>query len=331
MLVTMGALGLFSAIKMGMSARHTAELYIRKADWDWKHGPPRWTKEDQLEEASHGSEVVTRDEFEMFDVIRNMALCMFFVALNTLVMGKCGKRLIKNQNANLARRMFKKAIFFLGLMSLVMFFNGNSKHMRGIIERNKTKPHHERHLQETDEELYRKPKGLITPDHDNSAAAPAEEEWDGRKEAYMMFAPKLWDKAKNEPSAQQEQHHKHHHGHHHGNHHRHHKKHCCGVCPLKIILLLTILAHIYNIKCVRDVLIQKEENKKALKAPAQKMKAQQAQVIYSQSIIPQMVFAPAPIPEQRVEQRESALNYALNESLVSVDISKISDADKSEN
>lgn len=46
--------------------------------------------------------------------------------------------------------------------------------------------------------------------------------------------------------------------------------------------------------------------------------------------MPQMVFAPAPIPEKN-EPKESALNYAINEPLVSDDISTIDDADKSEN
>lgn len=244
--------------------------------------------------------------------------------------------------------MFRKGIFFAVLMCLVMFLNGNSKHMRAIIERNKTHHNQERKLQETDADLYRKPKGTI--EAKIAEASEAEDEFDGRKEAYMMFAPKLWDKAKNEPSASEEREQHRHHGHHrdhkehHGHHRDHqrqekeqndhhdgkHKKHCCKVCPLKVILLITLAAHIYNLKNVRDALIQKEENKKALKAPAQKMKAQQAQVIYTQNIVPQMVFAPAPMPE-KIEPREVNVNYALNESLVSVDISKISDeADKSE-
>jgi len=188
MLITMGALGLLYAVKLGMSARSTAELFIKKADHDWKHGPPRWTKEDKMDKAAHGNEFISRDEFEMFDVLRNMSFCFFFICLNTLIMGKCGKRLVKNNEANLAKRMFKKAIFFMVFMSLVMFLNGNGKHMRQIIERNKTKHHHkERNLEEVEE------------------FTPEEKEWDGRKEAYMMFAPKLWDKAKNEPSAQDEE------------------------------------------------------------------------------------------------------------------------------
>jgi len=91
--------------------------------------------------------------------------------------------------------------------------------------------------------------------------------WDGRKEAYAMFAPKLWDKAKHqkgasheEPEAKKD----------------HKKKHCCaGVCPLKAILFLTILFHLYNIKCLKDAL---EARKQTIKASVSKMKIAQANI-----------------------------------------------------
>ena len=150
MLVVLGALGILGAIKMGFGARKSAELYIKKADWDWKKGPPRFEKDEILDEAAHGKEYVTKDEFEMYDLLKTMSFCMFFVALNTLIMGKCGFRLVKNQKANLARRMFKKGIFFAILLSLVMFLGGRSKHLREIINRNKkhhvNNDHHHRSL-----------------------------------------------------------------------------------------------------------------------------------------------------------------------------------------
>ena len=83
----MGCLGLYSAIKMGMSARSNAELYIKKADWDWKHGPPRWTDEDRAEEAAYGKEPMSRDEFEMYDIIKSMSFCFFIVSLMAAIMG----------------------------------------------------------------------------------------------------------------------------------------------------------------------------------------------------------------------------------------------------
>jgi len=235
MLVVMGALGVFSAVKMGFGARKTAELYIKKADWDWKHGPPRWEKTDFQDEAAHGKEYVSRDEFEMYDVLKNMSFCFFFVALNALIMGKCGFRLIKNQKAGLAQRMLKKGIFFAVLLTLVMFLSTNGKHMREIIERNKTQKHkHGQHnmtrkLQE-DEELvmedlwepkYGGKRGLRQSDRKPSAKLTEEDlaqpnkvhhahhkynkKWDGRKEAYRMFAPKLWDRAQNETTENIEQ------------------------------------------------------------------------------------------------------------------------------
>ena len=145
----MGALGVFGAMKFGFSARKTAELYIKKADWDWKKGPPRFEKHEMLDEAAHGKEYVTRDEFELYDLIKTMSFCFFFVALNALVMGKCGFRLVKKQKLGLAQRMWKKGIFFAILMSLVMFTGHRSKHMMEIIKRNKK---HHRGLQDVRED-----------------------------------------------------------------------------------------------------------------------------------------------------------------------------------
>ena len=148
----MGALGVFGAIKMGFNARKSAELYIKKADWDWKKGPPRFEKHENIDEAAHGSEYVTRDEFEMYDLIKTMSFCFFFVALNALVMGKCGFRLVKKAKLGLAQRMWKKGIFFCLLMCLVMFTGHRSKTMMEIIKRNQHHHNKTRALQDVRED-----------------------------------------------------------------------------------------------------------------------------------------------------------------------------------
>ena len=390
MLVVFGALGVLGAIKMGLGARKSAELYIKKADWDWKNGPPRFEKHENIDEVAHGKEYISRDEFEMYDLIKMMSFCFLFVAFNALIMGKCGLRLVKHQKAGLARRMLKKGIFFTVLLSLVMFTGKRGKHMKEIIDRNKTpknetasvsiiglqainefemadefeipeerpnkwgkKHHHNRksRFNLTDEDL--------SSDFNRTSRQHHKyHNWDGRKEAYAMFAPKLWDKAKNETASDDEpilgfegpqfegkhkwsKHHKFN-GERFGGETKkekeskhEEKKKCCGVCPLKVILLITMIGHLYNIKCVKDTLDQKEQRRATLKVPVEQMKAAQAQVKVHyipeiQTYSPQFVFAPAPVPEQMSVSRDiPVINYAINEPLVADEEQEI-DLDKSE-
>jgi hypothetical protein len=68
-----------------MGARNMAERIIhgRKA---W--GPPP-TKEEHM---AMGTQVITRDELELYDTMKNMSYLMFLMSILVAGMAKCGMR-----------------------------------------------------------------------------------------------------------------------------------------------------------------------------------------------------------------------------------------------
>jgi len=77
----------------------------------------------EAEMAARGSEVVTRDEFALYDYLRSMSFFTFMMSVCVMIIGKCGLRSTWIKKSKMAKRIFRKGkiscavIFFLGLFA----------------------------------------------------------------------------------------------------------------------------------------------------------------------------------------------------------------------
>jgi cell division septation protein DedD len=84
-LIALGVIGVFCSLMHGNDARHMAQNIVSgKKPW----GPPP-TRE---EERAMGTQVVTRDELEIYDNLKSMSFLMFIMSILTIAIGKCGHR-----------------------------------------------------------------------------------------------------------------------------------------------------------------------------------------------------------------------------------------------
>ena len=76
------------------------------------------------QEAARGAEVVTRDEFALYDMLRTMSFFTFMMSVAVMIIGKCGLRSTWVKKSKMAKRIFRKGkiacavIFVLGLFAL---------------------------------------------------------------------------------------------------------------------------------------------------------------------------------------------------------------------
>ena len=93
-----------------------------------------------------GTKVVTRDELELYDMMKNMSYAMFIMSASVIGMGKCGMRSVWREKSKVGKRMIKKsaiATTIIALFGVMIMHQGH--HMHRIVKQyRKEDPEEER-------------------------------------------------------------------------------------------------------------------------------------------------------------------------------------------
>ena len=110
-LMALGVLGVFCSLLHGWGARDMAERIIAgKKPW----GPPP-TREERM---AMGTQVVTRDELQLYDLMKGMSYLMFLMSIIVMGMGKCGLRTVWREKSKVGKRVMKKSGIMLAIIAL---------------------------------------------------------------------------------------------------------------------------------------------------------------------------------------------------------------------
>jgi hypothetical protein len=136
-LIGLGVVGVFCALFHGAHSRDMAQNIISGKK---PHGPPP-TREEKI---AMGTQVITRDELELYDTMKTMSYLMFLMSCLVIGMGKCGLRSVWREKSKVGKRMIKKsAITFaiIGLFGMMAAHNGH--HIHDIVKQYKKHDHEE--------------------------------------------------------------------------------------------------------------------------------------------------------------------------------------------
>ena len=110
-LMALGVMGVFCALIHGWGARDHAERIISgKKPWD---RPP--TREERK---AMGTHFVTRDELELYDLMKGMSYLMFLISVLVIGMGKCGLRVVWREKSKVGKRVMKKSGIMLAFIAI---------------------------------------------------------------------------------------------------------------------------------------------------------------------------------------------------------------------
>ena len=129
--VVIGLLLVGSALYHGMTARHMVNKIL--------HGPaPHHGKHEMPKQ--HVTEYVTRDEFELYDIIKSICFFAFLAGVAILCTGKKGFMASRNQKQVFTKRVFKRSIFRMIFATIMLCcVHHYCKQAKRIVEQNK--PH----------------------------------------------------------------------------------------------------------------------------------------------------------------------------------------------
>ena len=65
-----------------------------------------------------GTQVVTRDELELYDTMKTMSYSMFLMSALVIGMGKCGMRSVWREKSKVGKRMMKKSAIAFAIIAL---------------------------------------------------------------------------------------------------------------------------------------------------------------------------------------------------------------------
>jgi len=115
----MGCLGLLGSMWHGYHARDKAQMIVTgKKPWDM-------TREEEID---LGTQVVTRDELNLYDSLKMVSYFMFLASMFAIGMGKCGKRSIWMEKSKVGKRVAKKSFFMLAIIFMIGMATKNEMH-----------------------------------------------------------------------------------------------------------------------------------------------------------------------------------------------------------
>lgn len=126
--LVMGCMGMLSSTVHVMKSRSTSKwlLDMSKNGWDMESKAPQ-----------ESSEAVSEDEFELYDLMRNMMLlCLMSFAILAMI-GKLGLKSVKKEKAKKAQKVFGKSLLLLipfGMMLIGIKFQ--ARRFKEILVKN---------------------------------------------------------------------------------------------------------------------------------------------------------------------------------------------------
>ena len=99
-LIALGVVGVFYSIYLGSHARETAQNIV-SGNKPWGAPPTR------EEEMTMGTQIITRDELELYDTMKIISFLMVLKSVLVVGMGKCGLRSVWREKSKISKRMIK--------------------------------------------------------------------------------------------------------------------------------------------------------------------------------------------------------------------------------
>ena len=135
-LIVLGFLGVLAAGAHSFGARYMAEKMVYNAKHPYMRHWGHHNQENSMQEDMNAP--VSRDEFKIYDLIRNMSFLQFICSLIVLIMGCKGLKLSKKLKAPMAQRIFKcskiSSIIVLGLLFILGGMERSKYHIVREIE-----------------------------------------------------------------------------------------------------------------------------------------------------------------------------------------------------
>ena len=113
-ILVMGGMGMLSSTVHLMKSRSTSKwlLDMSKSGWD----------KDAMSQppAEETSETISRDEFKLYDLMRNMMLLCLMAFAVLVCVGKLGLKSVKKEKAKKAQKVFGKSILLMIPFALML-------------------------------------------------------------------------------------------------------------------------------------------------------------------------------------------------------------------
>jgi hypothetical protein len=109
----MGCMGMTSSLIHIIKARSTSKWLLDMS----KNG---WDKEYMKHYSEESSETISKDEFELYDLMRNMMLLCLLSFGVLVIVGKLGLRSIKKEKAKRTQKVFAKSLLLLIPFALML-------------------------------------------------------------------------------------------------------------------------------------------------------------------------------------------------------------------
>jgi len=141
-----GVIGLLWSIYANQTAYKGAQMIVKCASNPgechkrgmWKH------HRQEMEMDLNLDEPVTREEFEIYDILKSSTMVIFFLSGVVALMGKGAKCAVRCEKAFVARRVFKKSLCaMIPAIILTIVMGKHCKHMHRVIESIKMKHGHQ--------------------------------------------------------------------------------------------------------------------------------------------------------------------------------------------
>jgi len=144
-LVVIALLGVVGSGFHNWTARQMAEKIMNGHHGHRSHGH------------GHETHTVTRDEFTVYDCIKNLSMLAFFASVCLMIVGKCGFKSARFNKSNFSKMVLKKGKWPIGILFLLALGMGHIGHEMGrVIKRNRGEHHHPHNmttLEENSEEF----------------------------------------------------------------------------------------------------------------------------------------------------------------------------------
>lgn len=135
-LIVMGCMGMTSSLIHIIKARSTSKWLLDMS----KNG---WDKEYMKNYSEESSETVSQDEFELYDLMRNMMLLCLLSFGVLVIVGKLGLKSVHKEKAKRTQKVFAKSLLLLIPFALMLIgIKFQARRFKDILVKNSPEGSH---------------------------------------------------------------------------------------------------------------------------------------------------------------------------------------------
>jgi len=140
-LIALGAMTVVGSIWHGFGARHIAERIMdHKRPGPHPHGPPPPPQGE--EDHDRRSRMMSRDEFDLYDIIKSVTFLTWMMGVAVLCIGKKSLCAVYRHKPEFTQKVFKKNIFRIGFLAFIgLIVHHYAKEAGRIIHHGRPHPH----------------------------------------------------------------------------------------------------------------------------------------------------------------------------------------------